>query len=102
MVRKIVWSRRAQTDRKSIFKYWNNRNKSNIYSKKLNRLLISAIEFVSSHPHTGRITDREPIRIKFVSHFAIIYEASDTKLEVLTIFDTRQNPDKLDLTEGSE
>ena len=70
MARRIEWSKRAQSDRYSIFNYWNKRNKSKVYSKKLNILFIDAIEFVALHPLTGKITDRPNIRIKFVSHFA--------------------------------
>ena len=67
MARKIIWSKRAQQDRYSIFKYWNKRNKSNKYSKKLNNLFIAAAEFVAHNPTTGLKTDRENIRIKFAS-----------------------------------
>lgn len=96
MARKIIWSKLAQQDRYSIFRYWNKRNKSNKYSKKLNELFIAASEFVASNPTTGLPTDRASIRIKFVSHFALIYETTESELFVLSIFDTRQNPNKLD------
>lgn len=95
MARKIIWSNRAQNDRKTIFKYWNNRNKSNSYSKKLNKLFISAVEFVSANPLTGKTTTKENVRIKFISHYAIIYESTEFELKVYSIFDTRQNPNKL-------
>ena len=96
MVRKIVWSKKANSDRKSIYKYWNKRNRSTVYSKKLNKLFISAAEFVAINPHTGRTTSKENIHIKFVSHYAIIYEAIDSELRVHAVFDTRQNPQKMD------
>ena len=96
MARKIIWSKRAQQDRYSIFKYWNKRNKSNKYSKKLNNLFIAAAEFVAHNPTTGLKTDRENIRIKFASNFALIYETTELELYMLSIFDTRQNPDKLE------
>ena len=35
MAKKVVWSLRAQNDRKKIFYYWNKRNKSNNYSIRL-------------------------------------------------------------------
>jgi len=94
MARRIVWSIRSQNDRKSIFKYWNKRNKSNHYSKKLHKLFIASSEFIAIHPHTGRLTTKKDIRVKFISHFAMLYEYSDTELRVLTIFDTRQDPEK--------
>ena len=36
MVREIIWSESAKTDRIEILNYWLNRNKSNIYPNKLN------------------------------------------------------------------
>ena len=96
MARRVTWSKRAQNDRYSIFKYWNKRNKSKTYSKKLNKLFIASIEFVALHPHTGKLADRNGIRIKFASHYAIIYEFNEDELFVLAIFDTRQSPDKLE------
>jgi len=96
MARRIIWSKRAQTDRKSIFSYWNNRNKSNFYSKKLNKLFVKATELIAIYPQIGRTTTTEKIRVKFVNHFALIYEYSETQLDILAIFDTRQNPKKLD------
>lgn len=95
MAREIIWSNRAQSDRKSIFTYWNKRNKSNIYSKKLNQIFIAAIEFCALHPQTGRKTTRISIRIKFVSHFALISDYDDNTLRIMGIFDNRQNPSRL-------
>jgi plasmid stabilization system protein ParE len=36
MVEKIIWSLKAQEDRKQILNYWINRNKSTYYRVKLN------------------------------------------------------------------
>ncbi len=103
MARKIKWSKRAQKDRKLILEFWINKIKSRTYSIKLNQLFISSVEFVSKYPHTGRKTTRENIRIKFVSHFAIIYKSTEKELLIMGVFDTRQNPNKLVkiLKEGS-
>ncbi len=54
MARKIIWSFKAQEDRKEILQYWKNRNKSTVYSKKLNDLFKQAIVILSNHPFIGR------------------------------------------------
>ena len=100
MARKIKWSKRSQLDRKNIFSYWNKSNKSTIYSTKLNKLFIESAKFISEFPRTGRLTNRKNVRIKFVSHFSLIYEYSESELRILTIFDTRQDPRKLDRITG--
>jgi toxin YoeB len=38
MAKKVVWSQKAQKDRRRILKYWKGRNKSNVYSIKLAQL----------------------------------------------------------------
>ncbi|HHH54800.1 MAG TPA: type II toxin-antitoxin system RelE/ParE family toxin [Bacteroidetes bacterium] len=95
MVRRIIWARRAQEDRKSIFSYWNKRNKSKNYSKKLNSLFNQSIKLLSIYPQIGRTTNKENIRIKVVRDYLIIYEFTDRELIILSIFDTRQNQSKL-------
>jgi toxin YoeB len=50
MAKQIVWTKRAESDRLKILKYWINRNKSKTYSKKLNNLFNMAVEMVASHP----------------------------------------------------
>ena len=50
MAKQIIWSLRAQKDKKEIFKYWSQRNKSNRYSKKLNQLFKDAIQLLREHP----------------------------------------------------
>lgn len=95
MARRIVWSKRAQLDRKAIFSYWNKRNKSNYYSKKLNQLFIDATELIAIHPLIGKKTNKKNVQIKFIRQFAILYEIKEKELLILTIFDTRQDPSKL-------
>jgi len=95
MARQIIWSKRAQEDRKCIFSYWNKRNKSVLYSKKLNRLFIEAAELLAIHPKIGRESNKENVRIKVVKDYLFIYEFTTEELRILSIFDTRQNPCKL-------
>ncbi|HLS29497.1 MAG TPA: type II toxin-antitoxin system RelE/ParE family toxin [Flavobacteriaceae bacterium] len=73
MVKQIIWPRRAQTDRKEILKYWNKRNKSNIYSKKLNNLFKEAARLISKYPEIGKQTDDKNTRIKIARDY-LIYE----------------------------
>ena len=96
MDRKIIWSKRSQNDRKEIFRYWNKRNKSNEYSKKLNRLFNEAIRLVAEYPHIGKRTDDKDARIKIVRDFLIIYEIDvQDQIVILAIWNSRQDPAKL-------
>lgn len=92
MAKKIIWSIKAQNDRINIFTYWNNRNKSNTYSKKLNQLFIESIKILALHPNIGKQTDVNNVRIKIVRDYFIIYEIINNHLMILTIWDSRQSP----------
>lgn len=97
MVKQIIWSTRAQNDRKEIFKYWNTRNKSNTYSKKLNELFKEAVRLIFEYPEIGKPTNDKNARIKIVREYLIIYEIDDKdRLLILTIWDSRQSPKKLE------
>jgi len=91
MAKKIIWSVRAQNDRKNIFRYWNQRNRSNLYSIKLNKLFKEALTIVASHPKIGKLTDRENIRIKIVRDYLIIYEELENEIHILAISSSHQN-----------
>ena len=96
MARQIIWSLRAQKDKREIFKYWSERNKSNLYSQKLNLLFKEAIELLREHPRIGRPTDEESIRIKIVKDYLLIYEVTETSINILSVWDGRQDPSKLE------
>lgn len=93
----IVWSRRAQNDRKQILNYWNQRNKSTAYSKKLNKLFNEAVKIILDFPGIGKPTEDPGVRIKIVRDYLIFYEPTETQILILTIWDSRRNPDELEI-----
>lgn len=96
MAKQIIWSLRAQKDKKEIYKYWSERNKSNSYSQKLNQLFKEAIQLLREHPYIGTSTDDDSIRIKIVKDYLLIYEVTATSINILSIWDGRQDPSKLE------
>jgi len=95
MAKQIIWTRRAHNDRKEILEYWRIHNQSNIYSKKLNELFKKAIAFVAEHPHIGRRTNIENVRVKLVRDYLVFYEERETEIFILTIWDNRRNPEEI-------
>lgn len=92
MARRLIWSPEARNSRKNIFDYWNNRNKSKVYSRKLNSLFNANLKIVIQLPEFGKPTFREDSKFIIVSHFEIIYKITPNEIVVLDIWDTRQNP----------
>jgi len=95
MARRIVWSQRAHLDRITIIKYWNTRNKSFGYSRKLNGLIENTLQLISRYRFIGRPADFKNVRLKPVAEFLIIYRVSDEIIEVLALWDCRRNPEEL-------
>ncbi|MEM8940202.1 MAG: type II toxin-antitoxin system RelE/ParE family toxin [Bacteroidota bacterium] len=86
---------RAHQDRLDILEYWINRNKSKTYSEKLYSLISLAIELIAEHPEIGRLTDEPEIRLKVIRDYYLVYEDDGECLNLLSIWDTRQDPIKL-------
>ena len=95
MAKRVIWSPRAQEDRKSIFSYWNEHNKSKSFSRKLNKLINEAIRIITEHPYIGRKTVIENVHVKIVRQYLIIYEVRDKEIVILSIWDGRRDPDKM-------
>ena len=93
--RKINWTVKANLERKEILEYWITRNKSKIYSIKLNKLFIDTIKQLAKNPSIGRETSFENIRVKIVRDYLIFYEFDQKQLRVLTIWDGRRDTNNL-------
>ncbi len=95
MAKKLIWSKQTLQDRKDILDYWINRNKSKIYSIRLNNLFIDAIKIIAEHPNIGIATDFENVKGKLVKDYYTFYQENQDLIHILTIWDCRQSPDKI-------
>ncbi len=93
--RKIIWSARAKIDQYEILDYFYKRNGNKTYSRKLLRRFNNAINLLSNHPETDIKTDVIDIRNLIEGDYAIFYRIEKGSIEIITIWDCRQNPDKL-------
>ena len=100
MARTIIWTERAHQDRFKIFTYWNERNLSNIYSKKLQRLIKDSLHLISKHPLVGQLTNIENVRTKVLKDYLIIYEITLDEIVVLSIWDCRKDHQDLNRVLG--
>jgi len=92
MAKRIVWTYKARLDRFSILKYWAKRNKSKIYSSRLNELFVQAVLTIRKYPRIGKKTDIERVRVKIVRDYLIFYKIVDQEIIILTIIDSRRDP----------
>ena len=96
MAKSVIWSERAIADRKSILNYWYKRNKSMEYPRKINGLFKEAVILISQYPNIGRPTQHKSARVKVVRDYLIVYDETNEFIEILSIWDTRQDPEKLE------
>jgi len=51
-------------DKLAIYEYWNKRNRSTLYSTKLDKIFNEAAKLLSQHPTLGPPTNYKDIRVK--------------------------------------
>ncbi|MDP2687858.1 MAG: type II toxin-antitoxin system RelE/ParE family toxin [Aequorivita sp.] len=93
--REIRWTIKATQDKLAIYEYWTTRNKSVLYAQKLEKLFNEALKIIAIYPSAGINTELTDVRIQIIKDFKIVYRIKENVLEVLTVWDTRQNPKNL-------
>lgn len=93
--RRIVWSETAKLELKDIFEYFNFRNKSKLYSLKLNTLIHTELKILLQQPTIGKKTDAINVRGLLIENYFIFYEINEIHIIILSVWDTRQNPKRL-------
>lgn len=92
---KIIWSNIAITQRNKVFEYWNNRNKSNLYSQKINKSIYEKIDLLRLNPYAGKFGDLKPFRICHLGNYSLVYRYSESVIYIISFWDNRQNPNTL-------
>ena len=76
-----------------ILNYFDERNGSDNFSKKLLKMIHKQIKLVSAMPEIGRLTDFPGVRILFVERFAIDYQIRDNVILIIDIYSCQTDPD---------
>ena len=91
----ILWTSTALKQRNHIFEYWNERNKSTAFSKKLNEEIKERIKLLKTYPEFGKKTKFSITRAISLRHYSILYKKIDTNIIITGFWDNRQDPKKL-------
>jgi plasmid stabilization system protein ParE len=96
MAKRIIWSARAEASKNEILEYWFLRIGNKRYSKKLFQKFQIAINQLALHPFIGRkAVEIENVYFLIVKDYKIFYSPQTDQIEILYIWDTRRDPDKL-------
>lgn len=100
----IIWSDFAENQLDEVFEYYNE-NASKRVAKKLLRNLINEPKKLIKNPFIGQIEHlllerKESYRYLVYKNYKIIYSVDQKNrlIKVADVFDTRQNPDKIERT----
>ena len=85
-------------DLEAILQFYDERNGSDRYSKKLLKMIHRQIRLLTTMPEIGRMTDFPSVRILFVDKFGIDYQIRDNSILIINIYSCQTNPDELIFT----
>ena len=71
---KILWTSTAIKQRNYIFEYWNERNKSIKFSKKLNKKINERIKLLKTNHELGEKVEFVNTRSISLGHYCILYK----------------------------
>ena len=96
---KVFWTQRALNDLEDIFEYYKY-NASLKVARKLVKEIVKSTIVIQHSPKIGKIEELLIDRIieyrfLIVKNYKVIYWIEDNYVKVATVFDTRQNPDKI-------
>jgi plasmid stabilization system protein ParE len=97
MAKKIVWTETAVRDRFRIYQFWHWHNKSENYSLKLEKLFNESAKIISRFPEVGTKTDFKDVRLKVVRNYKIFYCTLEDRIEIIRVWDAKQDSDSLQL-----
>lgn len=95
MAKKVKWTTKSIIDRTNIYKYWLERNQSNIYPDKLEQLFEKSANLISEYPYIGIRTDYCETYSKVVQYYKIFYRVNVDEIQILRVWDSRQDPDNI-------
>jgi toxin YoeB len=93
----IVWSEDAKSELKNILEFYSYKNKSKTHSKNLYKKIQSELNLLIKQPAIGKKTDLINIRGLIIDNHIIYYEVNENHIIILSVWDTRQNPNRLKL-----
>ena len=97
MAKVIVWTETAVRDRFRIYQFWLSHNQSQSYSDKLEKLFNESALLIAQFPEVGTKTDYKDIRVKIVGNHKLFYKSKMDRIEIIRVWDTRQNPSDIDI-----
>lgn len=90
----VFWTHTAKKQRDHVFNYWNTRNQSITYSKKLNLEIRERTELLKIFPEMGKRTNFKETRVIVMGHYSMLYQVQKERIIITAFWDNRDDPKK--------
>jgi len=97
MAKRIIWAPQAVADRIQILDYWYKRLGNKAYSAKLDDMFKETVQLLSRFPQLGRHLENREERVFVKDHYQIFYLDEEDAIKILHLWDSRRNPEELNL-----
>lgn len=94
MALELIFSVQFADDLEEILHFFDERNGSDQFSKKLMKMIYKQISLLKTMPEIGRQTDFPGVRILFVERFGIEYQIRDKAILIIDIYSCQTDPEQ--------
>ena len=92
MALEISYSPQFFDSLEAILNFFDERNGSDRFSKKLLKMIHKQILLLKTMPEIGRLTDFPSVRVLFVERFGIVYQIRDKVVLIIDIYSCETDP----------
>ena len=93
MALEISYSPQFFDSLEAISNFFDERNGSDRFSKKLLKMIHKQVLLLKTMPEIGRLTDFSGVRVLFVERFGIEYQIRDNAVLIIDIYSCETDPD---------
>ena len=93
MALEISYSPQFFDSLEAILNFFDERNGSDRFSKKLLKMIHKQVLLLKTMPEIGRLTDFPSVRFLFVERFGIVYQIRDKVVLIIDIYSCETDPD---------
>ena len=93
MALEISYSPQFFDSLEAILNFFDERNGSDRFSKKLLKMIHKQVLLLKTMPEIGRLTDFPSVRVLFVERFGIEYQIRDNAVLIIDIYSCETDPD---------
>jgi len=95
MARLIYFSRRSTVQLQKILTFYDERNGSDAYSKRLLKCLLSELNRLSQTPTASSPSTREDVRFVYMMGYTVVFRYNSHRITLLSIRSSARKPLKL-------